>query len=258
MKTFFPNSWSLKPRCISRTTEEASGGLIESAQEPKDIQSCPQYSDQTPEDSEVSYFKSVLVSSEISQSPYGFILNQLATLFSTVNLDEDPVKHMRSFLQFLVVYSIDTADVAWLSRKEILLLEESINELESLMCQTLPIVDVSSSVSMDNCLYLANLLEIDANIKLVRVSIIRMLPKVIASLDLSRVFKLHSLDKNQFTQNATSTFFAISSKSCQLTHDAFCLITNAYATSHEPFPGCIEDCKKTVEEEEEEGLIMLF
>lgn len=154
-------------------------------------------------------------------------VTRLATTFQ--KSDENPINYLRSCLQVLVLYSIHTSDINWVSRKEAIGLEKSAKELEKLLLQhsTQP----PACVSLDTYAHLANFLERQAKIQLLRVSIMKMLSALVASIQTSIIFRTYNPENEQHIKNAAAFLRKISPRSHYLTGTAFSLVMHPFLSS---------------------------
>lgn len=123
--------------------------------------------------SQVQRLKTAFIEYETACYTSFEILTIFANKFATSDLEEYLIDYLRACLQLLFIYSIRTGDKEWTLQKGIITFENHAARLEKVL--QIPRMFISSQFSLENCLLRANLLERNAELACVRVSIIRWL-----------------------------------------------------------------------------------
>ena len=173
----------------------------------------------------------VIYTSFPSTHTFATAFSTFAMLFSTAP-EADSVNYLRGCFLVLIEYSLCTSDLGWISRKEILNLEKTVKKFESELATPVPPTDDPRRISMDSCMYNAHLIERDANLGLLRASMIRTLSFLAPSIQPSVVYKYHNPKNTLHRSNATELVRHMTPHSHAFLGTAFALINNSKIHSH--------------------------
>lgn len=176
-------------------------------------------------DPEILSLQSTFASFESSRT-YVDVLTFFATKFITSESEHSLKFYLRSCLQLLITYSLCTSDQEWILQKGIVNFKEHAQTLESLI--PVPRISISSHFSLHNCLQHANLLEANANLSLLRVSVIRMLFNLNDTIEPNLLYKSFDFENKEHADNAMDLYerLKIRSQPHSLTSTAFSLAIN--------------------------------
>lgn len=186
----------------------------------------------------VHRLQSMFLSFGQSATTYTTALARFLTMFSITASDEDSIKCLRPCLQILITYSICKSDMSWVSRKDLIDLEESAVNLRALLNK--PYAPPSDKISIDECLNLAVLLERHARIRLLRISIIRTLSILASLIQGSDTFELYNPSNGQHTSNAAGLLEKITPQHYS-TGLAFSLVMNPFPSSKPEYDSDVID-----------------
>ena len=176
--------------------------------------------------SEIQRLQSTFVVYESALYIYLEILTIFTNKFATSGSADSLKNYLRSCLQLLITYSICSSDNEWTFQKWIAAFEKYAASLEKLLC--IPPVSVSSHISLNNCLLRANLLETEAELSLLRVSIIRRLYESSRTIEPRLKFKAFDCTNQNHVRNASDFHkrMKIKSQPCTLISTVFSLAIN--------------------------------
>lgn len=161
-----------------------------------------------------------------------------ATLFSTAP-EEDAINYLRGCLLVLVEYSLCTSNFDWISRKETLNLEKTIKRFELEFSRIVNRSNDPRYISMENCVCHAHTIEREANLGLLRVTMIKTLNLLASTIQPSFMYKYHDPRNPLHRFNATEMVRQMTPHSHAFIGTAFALINNhRVESSGEPFALC--------------------
>lgn len=176
------------------------------------------------QDSEVQRLQQLYLSLDTS-----YIYQRALALFATslsFASHEDLISNLRACLQITISYSLYIFDIAWVSRKETISLEKSAIELKETLQSVVQIFDLEH-FSLNDCLYHALMIEKKVKLKLVRVSMIRMLARLTITMQSSMIFRSCNLYDEQHARNAMHFLEKLTPRSHDLIEIAFSLVMNS-------------------------------
>ena len=163
---------------------------------------------------------------EIACYSYLEILSIFTNKFATSEAEEYLITYLRACLQLLITYSIQTVDKEWTLQKGVTIFENYAVKLGKVL--QIPRMFVSNQISLENCLLRANLLEREAELICIRVSIIRWLYDLSQTIESNIKFEGYNQKDLNHVRNVASIHkrLKIQSQPCSLTSTAFNLAIN--------------------------------
>lgn len=157
-----------------------------------------------------------------------------AMLFSTA-FEADSVNYLRGCFLIFIEYSLCIFDLGWIFRKKTLNLEKTVKKFESELATIVLSTNDFRRIFMDNCMYNAHLIEREANLGLLRASMIKILTFLIFLIQSSVVYKYHNLKNTLHRFNATELVRQMIFQSHAFFGTAFALVNNFKIHFHEKF-----------------------
>ena len=175
---------------------------------------------------EIQKLQHVFAVYESSGYSYLEVLAILTNSLANSESEKSLKNYLRSCLQLLITYSICTANKEWTLQKGIVTFKKHAATLERLL--SVPRVFIPYQISLPNCLLRANLLETEAELALLRVSIIRQLYELSLTVEPHLKYEAFDFNNQDHVRNASDLYkrMRIKSQPHTLTSTAFSLVIN--------------------------------
>ena len=162
---------------------------------------------------------------------FGTAFACLATHFAVPYQDKDLFRCLRATVQILVIYSITSGDHRWISMPPARELARLSSELGTFVFKPTEAPVQEGTLTMENCVRLASLLDTAATLNALRAKILRHLSTLATFLPSKAPFRHYNPDNTYHTRSATNLLTKLYPDSNYMVGMAFALVMNPVISS---------------------------